>query len=80
MLTLTPDERVGEFWVVWGWWAGSRRLLGRSCGPVFFGSRLQWFGVDALTGQGFGILVLLALVCVSVWILRPVSDGFERKG
>ena len=80
MLTLTPDERVGEFYGLYG-------MVGRFSaivGPVLWAGILwitiEWFGVDALTGQGFGILVLLALVCVSVWILRPVSDGFERKG
>ena len=32
-------------------------------------------GMPAAQGQGVGIVVLVALVFLSIWILAPVQDG-----
>jgi UMF1 family MFS transporter len=74
MLRLTPPDRIGEFYGLYG-------MVGRFSaitGPVI------WAAVTAITngylgmrpsrGQGIGVLVLLALVLVSRWILKPVGD------
>ena len=74
MLRLTPPDRIGEFYGLYG-------MVGRFSaitGPVI------WAIVAKLTiengllrpeqGQGVGVLVLLILVGVAYYILRPVSD------
>jgi UMF1 family MFS transporter len=74
MLRLTPPDRIGEFYGLYG-------MVGRFSaitGPVI------WAIVAKLTiengllkpaqGQGVGVLVLMLLVGVSYYILAPVSD------
>jgi len=74
MLRLTPPDRIGEFYGLYG-------MVGRFSaitGPVI------WAIVAKLTietgllrpeqGQGVGVLVLLSLVGIAYYILRPVSD------
>jgi UMF1 family MFS transporter len=74
MLRLTPPDRIGEFYGLYG-------MVGRFSaitGPVI------WAVVAKLTiengllkpeqGQGVGVLVLLILVGIAYYILRPVSD------
>ncbi len=75
MLRLTPPDRIGEFYGLYG-------MVGRFSaitGPII------WAIVAKLTiengllkveqGQGVGVLVLLILVGISFYILRPVSDA-----
>ena len=77
MLRLTPPDRIGEFYGLYG-------MVGRFSaitGPVI------WAIVAKLTiesgllkpaqGQGVGVLVLLVLVGISYWIMGPVTD--ERR-
>lgn len=74
MLRLTPPDRVGEFYGLYG-------MVGRFSaisGPVI------WAAVTALTvrrlhmpvqvGEGFGVAALLLMVVLSWWILRRVDD------
>lgn len=74
MLRLTPPARIGEFYGLYG-------MVGRFSaitGPII------WAGVTYLTiqrggmlprvGQGIGVIVLLSMVIVSWFILRPISD------
>jgi UMF1 family MFS transporter len=74
MLRLTPPDRVGEFYGLYG-------MVGRFSaisGPVI------WAGVTTLTvrrmhlpvqvGQGYGVAALLLMVILSWWILRRVDD------
>ena len=74
MLRLTPPDRVGEFYGLYG-------MVGRFSavtGPALWGLTtyvtVERMGMPALTGQAFAILTLLAMVIVSVAILRPVTD------
>jgi len=74
MLRLTPPDRIGEFYGLYG-------MVGRFSaitGPVI------WAIVAKLTvenglmsperGQGIGVIVLSVLVVISYVILRPVTD------
>ncbi|MBX9927952.1 MAG: MFS transporter [Gemmatimonadaceae bacterium] len=75
MLRLTPPDRVGEFYGLYG-------MVGRFSaitGPLI------WAGVTSLTihsfemsperGQGIGVLTLLVMVLFSMWVLRRVDDA-----
>ncbi len=74
MLRLTPPDRVGEFYGLYG-------MVGRFSaisGPILWGTitylAVQRAGLPALTGEALAILSLLAMVVVSYAILRPVTD------
>jgi MFS transporter, UMF1 family len=75
MLRLTPPDRVGEFYGLYG-------MVGRFSavsGPVLW-SLTTYFVVERagfapLTGQSIAILTLLVLVLASYAILRPVTDA-----
>lgn len=75
MLRLTPPDRVGEFYGLYG-------MVGRFSavtGPALWGLTtyitVERMGMPAITGQAIAILTLLAMVLVSVVILRPVTDA-----
>lgn len=74
MLRLSPPDRIGEFYGLYG-------MVGRFSaivGPVMWAAvtwlTVQRLGLPAQTGQGIGVLSLLVLVLASVWILRQVDD------
>ena len=74
MLRLTPPDRIGEFYGLYG-------MVGRFSaitGPVIWAA-VAWvcigqLGMSPARGQGIGVLVLLALIVISRWILKPVTD------
>lgn len=75
MLRLTPPDRVGEFYGLYG-------MVGRFSavtGPALWGLTtyvtVERMGMPAITGQAFAIVTLLVMVIVSVVILRPVTDA-----
>lgn len=79
MLQLSPPERVGEFYGLYG-------MVGRFStitGPLLWSAVLyvavQRSGLPPLTGQALAILVLLVMVAIGYVILRNVDDGFERR-
>lgn len=73
MLRLTPPDRIGEFYGLYG-------MVGRFSaitGPIIWAivtAALIKAGASPLKSQGIAVLVLLLLVIVSYTILRPVSD------
>jgi UMF1 family MFS transporter len=74
MLRLTPPDRVGEFYGLYG-------MVGRFSaitGPVLWAATtyivVERGGASELTGQAWAILTLLAMVVVSFVILRTVTD------
>ena len=74
MLRLTPPGRVGEFYGLYG-------MVGRFSavtGPLLWGATtwlvVERSGMPVITGEAFAILSLLAMVIVSFFILRRVSD------
>lgn len=74
MLRLTPPDRVGEFYGLYG-------MVGRFSavtGPLIWAATtwltVEKSGMPVLTGEAFAILSLLAMVLIAFWILRSVSD------
>jgi UMF1 family MFS transporter len=78
MLELTPPDRLGEFYGLYG-------MVGRFSavvGPLLWAGSMtlvQSMGGSTLRAQGVSVLVLLALILVSVVILRPIT-GAARVG
>jgi MFS transporter, UMF1 family len=75
MLRLTPPDRVGEFYGLYG-------MVGRFSaitGPVLWAAityvTVERGGAAELTGQAWAILSLLAMILASFVILRKVSDA-----
>jgi UMF1 family MFS transporter len=74
MLRLTPPDRIGEFYGLYG-------MVGRFSavtGPLVW-SAITWVAVSVgglapLTGQGIAIASLLTMIVASFVILRPVTD------
>jgi MFS transporter, UMF1 family len=74
MLRLTPPDRIGEFYGLYG-------MVGRFSaimGPLVWGF-VGWIcittlGMEPAFGQGIGVLVLLAFVFIAKRILGPVTD------
>jgi len=71
MLRLTPPEKIGEFYGLYG-------MVGRFSavtGPLLWGIIVgTLFGGRPEIGQPIGILVMTAMVIGGYWVLRPVSD------
>lgn len=73
MLELTPPERLGEFYGLYG-------MVGRFAaiiGPVLWAISMtaaQAVGWNVMKSQGASILVLLALIGVSMFVLRPITQ------
>jgi len=77
MLRLTPPDRVGEFYGLYG-------MVGRFSavsGPLLWSLAtylaVERGGLPPLTGQSIAIVTLLLMVIISFVILRPVTD--ERR-
>ena len=78
MLRLTPPDRVGEFYGLYG-------MVGRFSaivGPLIWGG-ITWLAVERsglaiLTGQALAIVALLAMIVLGAWILRRVDDAPRR--
>lgn len=75
MLRLTPPDRIGEFYGLYG-------MVGRFSavtGPLLWSAityvAVSRSGLEQLTGQALAITSLLVMVVLSYWILRPVSDA-----
>ncbi len=74
MLRLTPPDRVGEFYGLYG-------MVGRFSavvGPLIWAATtwliVEKSGMPVLTGEAFAILSLLVMVIVAFAILRRVTD------
>lgn len=77
MLQLTPPDRIGEFYGLYG-------MVGRFSaitGPLIWAGVTEvgqrGFGMSVVKAQGAGVLVLLTMILIAQWILRPVTD--ERR-
>ncbi|MFN2602526.1 MAG: MFS transporter [Gemmatimonadaceae bacterium] len=74
MLRLTPPDRVGEFYGLYG-------MVGRFSaisGPVIWAAvttvTVRRLHMPVQVGQGYGVAALLLMVVLSWWILRRVDD------
>ncbi|MBA3852763.1 MAG: hypothetical protein C0503_00020 [Gemmatimonas sp.] len=80
MLRLTPPNRIGEFYGLYG-------MVGRFSaitGPVIW-AFVAWLcigklGMTPAKGQGIGVLVLLSFIFIARAILGPVRDDLVREG
>jgi UMF1 family MFS transporter len=74
MLRLTPPDRIGEFYGLYG-------MVGRFsaiAGPFIWANVASIatvsFGVTPARAQGFNILILLLFIVIARWIMGPVTD------
>ncbi len=74
MLRLTPPDRIGEFYGLYG-------MVGRFSaitGPLIWAGVayvcIERMGMSPEKGQGIGVLVLLGLIVIARVILGPVTD------
>lgn len=75
MLRLTPPDRIGEFYGLYG-------MVGRFSaitGPLIWAA-VAWICIERMgmspeKGQGIGVLVLLGLILIARAILKPVTDA-----
>jgi len=74
MIRLSPPERVGEFFGLYGLVGKGSQVIGQ----LLYGLTLLLF-FDALHVGAYqlAVLTLLGTMLVGAWILRPVSDGWE---
>ena len=77
MLRLTPPEKIGEFYGLYG-------MVGRFSavtGPLLWGIIVgMLFRGRPEIGQPIGILVMTVMVVAGYWVLRPVSDRWRTAG
>lgn len=77
MVRLSPPERLGEFFGLYGLVGKGSQVIGQ----LLYGVTLLLF-FDAL-GVGayqLAVLTLLGTMLLGAWILRPVSDRWEGSG
>jgi MFS transporter, UMF1 family len=74
MLRLTPPDRIGEFYGLYGMVGRFSAVTGPLIWALVTGLTINVFHLRPLAGQGIAILVLLLLMLLSYWILQPVSD------
>jgi len=74
MLKLTPPDRVGEFYGLYGMVGRFSAITGPLLWSTIYGFTVIRSGARPLTGQAFALLSLMLMVAVSYVILRPVSD------
>jgi UMF1 family MFS transporter len=75
MLRLTPPDRIGEFYGLYGMVGRFSAITGPLIWAVVTRLTITILGMSPQVGQGIGVLVLLALIVVSYVILQPVSDA-----
>jgi UMF1 family MFS transporter len=80
MLRLTPPDRIGEFYGLYG-------MVGRFSaiiGPVIWASvtavTVRQLGMPVAKGQGIGVLVLMGMALIAYGIMRKVTDTPRNWG
>jgi len=74
MLRLTPPDRIGEFYGLYGMVGRFSAITGPLIWAIVTRLTITMLGLSPQIGQGIGVLVLLALIIVSYVILQPVTD------
>jgi UMF1 family MFS transporter len=75
MLRLTPPDRIGEFYGLYGMVGRFSAVTGPLLWSAITYAVVERGGAHELTGQAIAILSLFAMVVVGYWILRPVTDS-----
>ena len=78
MLRLTPPDRIGEFYGLYGMVGRFSAITGPLIWAIVTRLTITMLGISPQIGQGIGVLVLLALILISYVILQPVSDAPRR--
>jgi UMF1 family MFS transporter len=74
MLRLTPPDRVGEFYGLYGMVGRFSAITGPVIWAIVAKITIESGWMKPAQGQGVGVIVLLFLVLLAYWILRGVSD------
>jgi len=74
MLRLTPPDRIGEFYGLYGMVGRFSAITGPATWALILYLATRVWGLEPQVGQGIGVLVLLLQVILSWWILRRVDD------
>jgi UMF1 family MFS transporter len=75
MLRLTPPDRVGEFYGLYGMVGRFSAVTGPAMWALIVPLMIHQFGFAEQRAEGVGILALLAMIIVSWFILRGVDDA-----
>ena len=75
MLRLTPPDRVGEFYGLYGMVGRFSAVTGPAVWAFTTYIVVERMGKAEITGEGFAVITLLLMVVVSLLILRTVSDA-----
>lgn len=75
MLRLTPPDRVGEFYGLYGMVGRFSAVTGPAIWAFTTYLVVERGGKPEITGEGFAVISLLLMVIVSMVILRAVSDA-----
>ena len=74
MLRLTPPDRVGEFYGLYGMVGRFSAITGPLIWAAVTAFTVRTLGLPVHVGQGYGVLALLCMIVLSGVILRPVDD------
>jgi UMF1 family MFS transporter len=74
MLRLTPPERVGEFYGLYGMVGRFSAISGPLIWAIVAWVCIGQLGMSPARGQGVGVITLLGMIVLSMWILKPVTD------
>jgi UMF1 family MFS transporter len=77
MLRLSPPEKLGEFFGIYGLVGKGSQVIGQ----LLYGLILLWF-FDTLGNGAYQVAVLSLLVTmlIGMWLIRPVSDEWSGSG
>jgi UMF1 family MFS transporter len=77
MVRLSPPERVGEFFGLYGLVGKGSQVVGQ----LLYGfTLLLFFDTLGVGAYQLAVLTLLVTMLVGAWILRPVSDKWQGSG
>jgi UMF1 family MFS transporter len=79
MLRLTPPDRIGEFYGLYGMVGRFSAITGPLLWSGIYYVAVIRSGARPLTGQALALLSLMLMVAVSYVILKPVSDAPRRR-
>jgi UMF1 family MFS transporter len=77
MVRLSPPERIGEFFGLYGLVGKGSQVVGQ----LLYGfTLLLFFDTLGVGAYQLAVLTLLGTMLVGAWILRPVSDRWQGSG
>lgn len=74
MLRLTPPDRIGEFYGLYGMVGRFSAITGPLIWSAVTAFTVRGLNLPVHVGQGYGVLALLLMVLLGWWILRRVND------